>query len=241
LEQGALIAISITQGVVDMEAMTPEQRALLLDRYQLLRRAGRDLAHRLVKTLDHDAIDEAADRLGCLQGDTIVLDTEDTISVIMDFALYHVRQDGLNAVERHFRNSPPAPGTDGRTCLDAMRQARYRVLQVDELFSGFGLTVHDVLRSENGLLLDVALSRSAQKGAVLAGHVLCFPDFWMTTGAGLPLTPVVFGGLTRRLHRCFGRSPRVYQQLSAERAAQLASWVIRAALEAGMAQRVAYA
>jgi hypothetical protein len=224
-----------------MEATTSQRRAELLDRYQSLRRAGRDLAHRLVETLDRDAIHEAADRLGCLQGDTVVLDTEDTISVIMDFALYHVRQDGLNAVDRHFRNSPPAPGTDERTYLEAMLEARYRLLQADEVFSGFALTVHDVLRGEDGLLLDIAMSQSAWKGAVFAGHVLCFPDFWMTTGACLPLTPNVLGGLTRRLHRCFGRSSRVFQQLSAERAAQLASWVIRAALDAGMAQRVAYA
>jgi hypothetical protein len=224
-----------------MEAMTSQQRAALLDRYQSLRRAGRDLNQRLVKTLDGDAIDEAADRLGCLQGNTIVVDTEDTISVIMDFALYQVKQDGLNAVERHFRHSPPAPGTHERTILEAMLHARYRLLQADEVFSGFGLTVHDALGGENGLLLDVAMSRSARKGAVLAGHILCFPGFWMTTGACLPLTPGVFGGLTRRLQRCFGRSSRAYQQLSAERAAQLASWVIRGALDAGMAERVAYA
>jgi len=224
-----------------MEATTSRRRAELLDRYQSLRRAGREFNHRLVETLDRDAINEAADRLGCLQGDIVVLDTEDTISVIMDFALYHVRQDGLNAVDRHFRHSPPARGTDERTFLEAMLRAQYRLLQADEAFSGFGLTVHDVLRSENGLLLDVEMSRSLQKGDVFAGHVLCFPDLWMTTGAGLPLTPVVLGGLSRRLHRCFGRSSRAYQQLSAERAAQLASWVIRAALEAGMAQRVAYA
>jgi hypothetical protein len=224
-----------------MEARTLQQRALFLDRYRSLRQAGRDFSHRLVETLDNDAIHEAADRLGCLQGDTIVLDTEDAIAVIMDFALYHVRQGGLNAVDRHFRNSPPAPGTDERTYLEAMLQARYRLLRVDEAFSGFGLTVHDVLRDENGLLLDVAMSRSAQKGDVFAGHVLSFPDFWMTTGAGLPLTPLVFGGLTRRLHRSFGKSPRAYQRLSAEQAAQLARWVIRAALEAGMAQKIAYA
>jgi hypothetical protein len=122
-----------------------------------------------------------------------------------------------------------------------MLRARYRLLQADEVFSGFGLTVCDVLPGENGLLLDVAMSRSARKGAVFAGHVLCFPEFWMTTGACLPLTPAVFGGLSRRLQRCFGRSSRAYQQLSAERAAQLASGVIRGALDAGMAERVAYA
>ncbi len=98
-----------------------------------------------------------------------------------------------------------------------------------------------MLRDEEGLLMDVAFSRCGKQGFICAGHFLALPSFWMCTGASLPLTPAIVGALTRKLLRRFGKSPRAYRTLSPDQETQLATWTIRHALEAGMAEHIAYA
>jgi hypothetical protein len=89
--------------------------------------------------------------------------------------------------------------------------------------------------------VDVAFSHGSKQGLIVAGHVQHFPDFWMATGACLPMTSEIVGVLTKKLLRRFGKSPRVYRALSPEDESQLAAWSIRSALEAGMAEHIAYA
>ncbi len=102
-----------------MEAVDLQRREELLERYNSLRHVGRKMHLRMAELLDREEIHEAADRLGMLRGETIVLDTEDMISVVMDFALLHLRRDGQNAVQRYLRDAPPRPGSDARVFLEA--------------------------------------------------------------------------------------------------------------------------
>ena len=96
-----------------MEAVDLQRREELLERYNSLRHVGRKMHLRMAELLDREEIHEAADRLGMLRGETIVLDTEDMISVVMDFALLHLRRDGQNAVQRLLAGRP-APARVGR-------------------------------------------------------------------------------------------------------------------------------
>src|SRR5207244_4376895 len=110
---------------------TRGEHAALLARYQHLRRVALPLNNRLVETLPKNVLDEGGKKLGILKKNVLVLDTEDEISVLMDFCLYDVRRQGVNAIERYLAESPPPPDSDEMVLLQAMRQARYSLFEVE--------------------------------------------------------------------------------------------------------------
>src|ERR1700682_3138384 len=91
---------------------TMSQHANLLPRYKQLRQVGLALNNQLVETLSTEDIHEGARTLGIFRNNTIVLDTEDQISVLMDFCLHDVRRDGMTAIDRYLGETPPPPDSD---------------------------------------------------------------------------------------------------------------------------------
>ena len=131
------------------------------------------------------------------------------------------------------RNSPSRPGSDERAYLESRVSTHYRIWQVLQPHPGFGVTIRDMLRNEEGLLMDVALSGGGKQGDILAGHVHAFPGFWMTTGGGLAHDARHRGRAHEEaappLRQVAPRLPRAF----AEEEANCAAWSIHSALEAG--------
>jgi uncharacterized protein YecA (UPF0149 family) len=75
---------------------------------------------------------------------------------------------------------------------------------------------------------------------VLASHVYCREEFWMTTGAALPVIPEVFDRLTSDLNKKFGGRPEDYRNLTPEQETEMATRAIRFCLAQGMSERVRY-
>lgn len=224
-----------------MEVSHPQIRGEMLARYQHLRGIGCRLNGKLVQGLDRESIHEAGRRLGILKRGTLYFDTEDTVSVLMDYGIRHVRRDGLNAIERYLQESPPPPDSDELTFLQAIRPVRYSLFQVERVIPDFGLQLHDVLRDERLLLIDVSFSRTASRGFVMASHVFSPGDFWMSSGAALPVTAELLDRLDADIRRQFGRRPEDFRALSRDRETELATMIIRTCLREGMSERVAYA
>ena len=91
----------------------------IISRYKHLRMVSLNLNQKLVKRLSKDVLYEGGRRLGILQGGTLVFNSEDETSVLMDYCLYDVRRKGRNAVEEYLIESPPDPESDEMTCLRA--------------------------------------------------------------------------------------------------------------------------
>lgn len=223
-----------------MDADSPRDRNKILARYQHLRSVGLALNNRLVESLDRDAIQESGRQLGVLRKNALYFDTDDVSSVLMDFAIRHARRDGRNAIERLLAESPPPPTSDEMTILRAACDLRYSLLEAKKVFPGFGLTVWDMLRDETGLLVDVGFSQTAVRGFVIASHVQAIDDFWMTTGAALPVLPGFLRTLLREVTRRFGSAPEAFRSLSNEEHAELAALVIRTCLRKGAAESIRY-
>src|SRR5437868_6983491 len=166
--------------------VTPEQTRLLA-RYKQLRQVGLQLNNRLVATLTKSALNERGKKLGMLKKNTLVLDSEDEIAVLMDYCLHDIRQQGANAIERYLAESPPAADSDEMVLLQALRQARFTILVLEAAEPGFGVQVRDLLRDEVLFLIDVGFSRTAPPGLMLAARIMAPQGIWQTTGAALPL------------------------------------------------------
>ena len=171
-------------------AATPnaEDRAWIVSRYQHLRATGRNLNHKLVKRLPKDVIYEGGRRLGILENGTLVFNSEDESSVLMDYCLYDVRRKGRNAVEQYLIGATPAPDSDEMACLRAMQQAIYSLFVVESVIRGFGVIVRDLLTDEIILVVDMGFGSTAQAGLVFASRLLFHEGFAMTGGAALPIS-----------------------------------------------------
>ena len=217
----------------------PEHAAMLAT-YQRLHPVRHRVNMTLVKTLDKKALDEGGRRLGMLRGKTLVFGTEDEMSVLMDYCIYHYRTGGRNAVERSMERTPPAPGSDDRVVLDAMLQSHYSLFQVVDVTRGVGVTVLDLLRDETGFLVDIGLGSSAVEDMVLATRVIPFEGFLTTGGAGLPIDLPAMKVIGREIDRVFGAAVKDVSRFTPDQEDDLAALVIRLGLKAGVSSRIEY-
>ena len=125
-------------------------RTEVISRYKHLRTVGRNLNHKLVERLSKDVLYEGGKKLGILQRNTLVFNSEDETSVLMDYCIYDVYRNGRNAVEQYLVDSAPTPESDEMACLRAMQKAVYSLFVVESVMRGFGATVRDLL--SNSLL-----------------------------------------------------------------------------------------
>ena len=148
--------------------MTPH--AELLPRYKGLRQSGIELNTRLVETLSRSVINEGGRKLGLLEDDVLLLDTDDELAVLMDYCLHDVRRYGVTAVEAYLEMSPPPPDSDDAILLPALRASYFSLFAVEAVEAGVGVHVRDLLRDERSFLVDVGFSQSVRAHMVLAAQ-----------------------------------------------------------------------
>ena len=120
-------------------------------------------------------------------GDTLVFNSEDETSVLMDYCIYDVYRNGRNAVEQYLVDSAPAPESDEMVCLRAMQKAVYSLFVVESVMRGFGVTVRDLLSNKTIVIVDMGFGSTAKPGLVFASRLLFHEGFAMTGGAALPI------------------------------------------------------
>jgi hypothetical protein len=218
-----------------------KNHAEALPAYRQFRHIGLRLNHAFTGSLSKEAIQTAGRRLGMLHNGTLVFDSEDETSVLMDYAIYNVETAGRNAVQEYLAESPPPPGSDEMVLLKAELKAYYSLFQVIDLEPGVGVTVQDALRGDTGFMADIGLSGTARKGAVFATRVIPLEEqgFMMSGGAGLPVIPALLIKIKKELDRAFVPGTD-FARLTRDQEADLAALVIRVCLQTGMSSRIAY-
>jgi len=206
----------------------------LVARYRRLRAVGRRLNNVLMEYHSRQTMVRAAKQLGLWHDGTIVFGTEHEMSVLADFIIYEGYENGVNAVERYASEHPPAAGTDEDAVLQAMRQAYYGLLLVEDALPGVGVRVCDLLRDRRFLLADIGLSQTATEEGILATHVVPFDEFSMTSGAALPLDSETLAAIQDEVlpRDRQGRLLKTWEPIREEEA-ETAAAVIRLCLEAG--------
>ena len=207
----------------------------LVARYRRLRAVGRRLNNVLMKYHSRQTMIRAAKRLGLWHDGTLVFETEHEMSVLVDFIIYEEYENGVNAVERYVSEHPPALGTDEDAVLQAMRQAYYALLLVEDVVPGVGVRVCDLLRDRRFLLADIGFSRTAtEEGGILATHVIPFDEFSMASGATLPVDSDTLAAIQDKVlpRDRQGRLLKTWEP-TREEEAEMAAAIIRLCLEAG--------
>jgi len=205
-----------------------------VERYRRLRALSTELNHRIIKTIPRQTFYDVGEAIGVLHRGVLEFDSEDMTSVLMDCCLYDWLEEGKNVVQRYSETHPAKPGTDERYLLDAYLQAKYRMLVVQSAVPGAGIHCRDLLHNEELFVMDVGLSQTAKNpGATLATRTIPLGEYWMTGGAGLPITSKT--AAQEVLRRIKSRK----LQLVAARGS-LPLLIVRTCLAAGAADHVTY-
>jgi len=164
----------------------------LIDRYKQVRAVGRDLNMTLAKQLPKAAVPECGKKLGIVKAGTLILNNDDEIAIVYDYCLYHYRRGGKNTIERYLENSAPAAESTEMAILNAMLASYYSVFKVFEIRPNQGASLQDLLNNKIINLLDIGLSETGAVGLDVAGRVLPFANFNMSSGTLIPLPESVF-------------------------------------------------
>ena len=155
------------------------------ERYTRLRKVSQTLNHKMMDTLPKDAIHTIGKRLGIMRKHTLILDSEDELSVLMDCCLYDLIKGGKNAVQWYAEWHPPAVNTDEYEILQGCLAASYRLVMPKSRVEGAGIQVVDLLTGEELFIMDFGMSQSPLNVAY-GTRTIPLGEFWMTGGAGLP-------------------------------------------------------
>jgi len=213
-----------------------------LARYRQPRAVQRELHHIVMDWLPKNALEECGKRLGIYREGTLVFNSEDETSVLMDYCIYDYRWDGQNVIERYAAQASIEPNSDERIILDAMMRARYSLFGIAEVVRGIGIHTRDLLRGDSGFIVDIGLSETAVKGFVLACRIITPGDgeFSMTTGAGLPADADTLARVAKEIPERFGERTGDIAGMSPEKAAELSAFIIRVFLEGNASSRMSY-
>jgi hypothetical protein len=209
----------------------------LINRYQQLREKGQYLNSDIINTLSKSAMIASGKKLGVIKGKTFQLGSEEELGVVFDYCLYSHRQGGQNAIERYLKNSPPPEDSDEMLLLTAMTQSFYSVFSVEEVHEGQGVTVRDILTDNSFFLMDIGLGNQAMPRLLLASRILQLRDFYMSTGAMLPLfnkglIEEIFGIIEKFIEHKKNQTGKAF--FSPTHEAAFSAQVIRAALRDGV-------
>jgi len=204
--------------------------------YVTLRKSSKGLTNKLVKLLSRDDINKAARDLGMLQHDKIVLETEDEIGVLMDYALANIVREGRTAIDRALEEDPPPEGSPELTLLRSWQKSHYTVLEIVEAIPGVGVQALDGPEKTPILVVDIGFSKTMIPGRLMASRIKSPGEgWWMTTGAALPVNEQALKMITHDLEKFrnrHGRGPDDHQ---------LARFVTRACVAAKASQEIVYA
>jgi len=214
----------------------------MLRRYKRLRNTGRDLGVILTKKVPRRAITECGKKLGLLRGKALVLRKEDELSVLFDYCLFNYRRGGKNIIERYIEESPPPPESDEMILLSAMAQSSYSLFIITEIREGYGAVIQDLLRGDSLFLMDIGIGKSGRPGIQFAGRVMPMSDFYMTSGAFIPLQGERLEKRIMSIVKRFERKKRKGDDLlfSKEQESAFSAQVIRVLLRGGALNYTVY-
>src|SRR5687768_1672818 len=167
--------------------MTAMSREEVLTRYRRLREISKRHQTEAVRHVHHSALLDQARRIGLAVGKTLVAESMDELTLAFDLALYTAPPGRSRGIERYARSAAVPAGSDDEVVLQAMRQVRFSVWQVERRHEAVGLVVQDLMRENSLWLVDESLEQTAPEGMSVAMRVIMPEAFAMTCGVIVPV------------------------------------------------------
>jgi hypothetical protein len=159
-------------------------------RYKRYREVGLSINNALVKSLAKGAMKKGGKELGILKKGTLIFDSDDEISILMDYCIHTNRTEHKTTIDRYLEKSPPDPVSDEMLILKALQDSYFSVFVVDRTEDGYLCRVRDIIYQKNLTIIDSGLGKTAVDKMLLATRIMPIPvsDMFMTTGTAIPFT-----------------------------------------------------
>ena len=193
-----------------------------------------------VKTISRTILRKCARMFDLLDGDTLLLESDSELTILMDFCIYSHRHRRTTLMAKYLAKLPPPQDADEMLLREAMAQPRYSMYRIEKIIQGSGLHVRDLVRGDSLFLVDEALGKSLKAGAILGGRLIPLPGYWITTGACFPLSEEVVEDVEEVFLPVLKVTEGDVPSLSAEAEEELATVVIGAAMNDGTTSMVKY-
>lgn len=159
----------------------------IIRQYEIVRELGKDLNTQLVRSIPRDVIEATAKKLGFFKQKKLFFQNEHEMKVLVDYTLYHYCHEGQSIIDVYLANHGENLTPDQKHLLHTLQKARFCILEVKKVGSFGHVEVKDVIQEDDFLLIDKAMSMTANPGTVVVSNVIFFEEFAMTTGGPIPL------------------------------------------------------
>ncbi len=160
----------------------------LFEEYKRLRRISREvLFENIVAKIDTHIILKCAKKLGLYYKHAVRLSRDEDASILHDYATYHYRIMGKNAVERYILRYNQMLGLEEIQVLEYYKNAYFSIFQVKKCLDNGGVIILDILRDTELLLIDQGLSKTGMPDLLLLSNIVPCGSFHMTSGMTIPL------------------------------------------------------
>jgi hypothetical protein len=156
----------------------------IIEKYKEYRKISKELNNEIMNTcLDRDVFQKSSRLLGAVKGDILVLDNEDEVNILMDFALreYKIKKQSTTEI---YREKIGGKNEIEKEILDAFVSSYtslFKIISISKTEKS--LILNDILNmKENINMIDRALSKSAEPGLLLFIRIVPFKDFNMSAG-----------------------------------------------------------
>lgn len=152
--------------------------------YQRYRNAGRELNQKMIDAyIDNSVLEKASRLLKLGKNRQLILDTKDDLSVLMDFALYEIRQAGKNIIER-YADEKGGKNFLERELLIAMTNANAGLFKVDSVDKNNShLQLSNLIDVGQSIILtDKNFSQTMPSGLIIFFRPIQFSKLAMTSG-----------------------------------------------------------
>jgi len=161
-----------------------ENTANVIEKYKEYRKISKELNHKIMdKCLDPDVFKKSARLLGAARGDILVLDNEDEMSILMDFALREYRVNKQTTVEI-YQKKIGGENEIEKEILDAFISSYTSLFKIISISKAEkSLILEDMLNKKDDIkIIDRSLSKSAELGVLVFIRIVPVKDFNMSAG-----------------------------------------------------------
>ncbi|MBL8193178.1 MAG: hypothetical protein JNM06_05105, partial [Blastocatellia bacterium] len=157
----------------------------LIEQYKNYRETTKILINKkVIKNLSQNAFTNAARILGLVQGEkTLVFESENEMSYLMDFTINEYKEEGKTAIEQ-YKSAIGWENEAEKEILEAACSSYTSLFKIESISKeNHTLTINDILYFKGKIeLIDIGFSQSAKPGFLIFTRILPFKNFNMTSG-----------------------------------------------------------